>query len=63
MRGIVRELGIHRDTVRKYAAATSPPMYRSHAKTRANGAGPQSETTDLQDSDPTATDIFAEQLA
>ncbi len=46
LRGIARELGIHRDTVRKYAAATSPPMYRSHAKTRANGAGPQSKTTD-----------------
>ena len=63
LRGIARELGIHRDTVRKYAAATSPPMYRSHAKTRANGAGPQSKTTDPQDSDTTTTDIFPEQLA
>ena len=35
-------------------------MYRSHAKTRANGAAPQSETTDLQDSDTTTTDIIAE---
>ena len=26
MRGIARELGIHRDTVKKYMNAESPPM-------------------------------------
>ena len=54
--------GISRNTVRKYVLAKSPPMVRTHAKTRANGSGPQSETTDPQDSDTTTTDIFAEQL-
>ena len=63
LRGIARELGISRNTVRKYVLAKSPPMFRSHAKTRANGSDPQSKTTDLQDSDTTTTDIFAEQLA
>ena len=30
MRGIARELGIHRDTVKKYINAESPPMARGH---------------------------------
>ena len=31
IRGIARELGIHRDTVRKYMNAESPPMSRARA--------------------------------
>ena len=31
IRGIARELGIHRDTVRKYMNAESPPMARARA--------------------------------
>ena len=32
IRGIARELGIHRDTVKKYMNAESPPMPRTRAK-------------------------------
>ena len=32
IRGIAREVGIHRDTVRKYMNAESPPVSRAHAK-------------------------------
>ena len=31
IRGIARELGIHRDTVRKYMNAESPPVSRARA--------------------------------
>ena len=31
IRGIARELGIHRETVRKYMHAESPPMSRARA--------------------------------
>ena len=31
IRGIARELGIHRETVRKYINAESPPMSRARA--------------------------------
>ena len=31
IRGIARELGIHRDTVKKYMDAESPPMSRARA--------------------------------
>ena len=32
IRGIARELGIHRDTVKKYMNAESPPLSRGRAK-------------------------------
>ena len=32
IRGIARELGIHRDNVKKYMNAESPPMARGRAK-------------------------------
>ena len=31
IRGIARELGIHRDTVKRYMNAESPPMSRGRA--------------------------------
>ena len=34
IRAIARELGIHRDTARKYAAATRPPMMRTRIRSR-----------------------------
>ena len=34
IRAIARELGIHRDTVRKYAEAKSPPMMRTRVRSR-----------------------------
>ena len=40
IRGMVRELGIHRDTVRRYIDAESPPTRRSPATPPA----PASET-------------------
>ena len=36
IRGIARELGIHRDTVRRYMAAESPPMMRPRVKSGAS---------------------------
>ena len=36
IRGIARELGIHRDTVRKYVVAESPPIARSRLKSKAS---------------------------
>ena len=33
IRGVARELGIHRDTAKKYMEAASPPMKRSAART------------------------------
>ena len=33
IRGVARELGIHRDTAKKYMEAASPPMKRSTART------------------------------
>ena len=36
MRAIARELGIHRNTVRKYAAAKSPPIIRTRVRSRAS---------------------------
>ena len=40
IRGMARELGIHRDTVRRYIDAESPPMRR----TPAIPSGPASDT-------------------
>ena len=34
IRAIARELGIHRNTVRKYAEAKSPPMMRTRGRSR-----------------------------
>ena len=34
IRAIARELGIHRNTVRKYAEAKSPPMMRTKGRSR-----------------------------
>ena len=34
IRAIARELGIHRNTVRKYAEAKSPPMMRTRVRSR-----------------------------
>ena len=34
IRAIARELGIHRNTVRKYAEAKSPPMIRTRGRSR-----------------------------
>ena len=31
--GVLRELGIHRDTAKKYMEAASPTMYRSMVRT------------------------------
>ena len=36
IRGIARELGMHRDTVRRYMAAESPPMMRPRVKSGAS---------------------------
>ena len=36
IRGIARELGMHRDTVRRYMAAESPPMIRPRVKSGAS---------------------------
>ena len=33
IRGVAREVGIHRDTAKKYMEAESPPMKRSAVKT------------------------------
>ena len=34
IRAIARELGIHRNTIRKYAEAKSPPMMRTRGRSR-----------------------------
>ena len=39
IRAIARELGIHRNTVRKYAEAKSPPMMRTRGRSRVPGSG------------------------
>ena len=36
IRGIARELGIHKDTVRRYMAVESPPMLRPRVKSGAS---------------------------
>ena len=38
LRAIARELGIHRNTVRKYALAESPPLRKKKAPPGANPA-------------------------
>ena len=54
IRGIARELGIHRDTVRKYINAETPPTQRS----------PTASTASPSDTIPEQTgDISAEHLA
>ena len=51
IRGLARELGIHRDTAKKYMEAVSPPMNRSAVRTG------WSDTLA-----PSTSDIFAGQL-